>query len=81
MRKQHTAVTFKESMVVFGGTSENGLVHEDMLVYNFEEQEWLKIKIGGTFNDQYFYQGAACSVLRRKKQEPGMRKVSLSPFN
>lgn len=27
VRKQHTAVTYKHSMVVFGGTSENGSIH------------------------------------------------------
>lgn len=48
VRKQHTAVAFKHSMVVFGGSSENGIVHEDMLVFNFEDREWLKIRYGGS---------------------------------
>lgn len=37
VRKQHTAVAYRHSMVVFGGTSENGLIHQDMLVFNFED--------------------------------------------
>lgn len=62
-------------MVVFGGTSENGLVHENMLVYNFADYEWMQVKFGTAFKD-FFYQGAACSVVRKKDKVPGMRKVS-----
>ena len=60
VRKQHTAVTFKDSMVVFGGSSDNGFVQQDMLVYNFNEKEWNKIWPKGQY--QYFYQGGACAV-------------------
>jgi hypothetical protein len=30
-------------MVVFGGSSDNGFVQQDMLVYNFNEREWNKV--------------------------------------
>lgn len=41
VRKNHTAVTYKNSMVVFGGTSENGFVYEDMLAYKFDAKEMI----------------------------------------
>jgi len=53
-------------MVVFGGTSENGLVQEDMLIFNYNEYEWFKIKFSGGFSN-FFYQGAAVSVMKTRK--------------
>jgi hypothetical protein len=53
-------------MVVFGGTSESGCIHEDMLVFNFLERMWSKIKYGGNSGGS-FYSGAAVSVLDVKK--------------
>jgi Galactose oxidase, central domain len=75
VRKSHTAVTYKDSMVVFGGTSESGCIHDDMLVFNFLERMWFKIKYGGNSGGA-FYSGSACSVLDVKKQESNARKVS-----
>jgi hypothetical protein len=43
VRKNHTAVTYKSSMVIFGGTSENGFVYEDMLSYKFDSKEMIVI--------------------------------------
>jgi hypothetical protein len=37
-RKQHTAVVYRGSMIVFGGTSENGYVFDDMVAYSFDEK-------------------------------------------
>lgn len=36
VRKSHTAVAYKQSMVVFGGISETSHIHDNMLVYNFK---------------------------------------------
>jgi hypothetical protein len=43
VRKNHTAATFKNSMVIFGGTSESGMLYQDMLSYNFDTQEMIKV--------------------------------------
>ncbi len=74
MRKQHTAVTFKNSMVVFGGYSDAGWVFNDMLAYHFEDNEWAKVSFAQ--NVPAFYQGAACSV--SIKTQINERKVSLN---
>jgi hypothetical protein len=43
VRKNHTAVIYKSSMVIFGGTSENGFVYQDMLSYKFDSKEMIVI--------------------------------------
>jgi hypothetical protein len=43
-RRAHSAVAYLESMVVYGGVSENGNCLAEMLVYNFNENEWIKLK-------------------------------------
>jgi hypothetical protein len=43
-RRSHSAVAYMESMVVYGGVSENGNSLGEMLVYNFTENEWIKLK-------------------------------------
>jgi hypothetical protein len=43
VRKNHTAVTYKNSIVIFGGTSENGFVYQDMLSYKFDTKEMIQI--------------------------------------
>lgn len=40
-------MVYKNSMVVLGGTGEGGLMCDDMLSYNFEDREWVKIKYAG----------------------------------
>ena len=47
LRKNHTAVIYKNSMVVFGGTGEGGFMCNDMLAYNFDDSEWTKVKFAG----------------------------------
>lgn len=47
----------------------------DMLVYNFVDREWQKLKFTGDFGN-LFYLGAACTVILNKKPEAGARKVS-----
>lgn len=44
-RKNHTAVVYKTSMVVWGGQTENGMIAQDMLVYHMDTKEWVKILI------------------------------------
>lgn len=43
--KNHCAVTFKGSMVVCGGQSENGVLSTDTYVFNFDNAEWIKLAI------------------------------------
>lgn len=40
-------MVYKNSMIVYGGTSDNGSIHTDMLVFNFEDSEWRSIKFNG----------------------------------
>jgi hypothetical protein len=47
VRRFHATVCFKGSMVVFGGTSEIGLLYQEMFSYNFDESEWAKVRSGG----------------------------------
>ena len=76
-RKNHTAVTYKNSMVVFGGASENDFIFSDMLVLNFEDCEWTRIPFSG-YQGACFTQGAACTVVARKDATNyNVRKVSL----
>ncbi len=75
VRKQHQSVAFKNSMVVFGGTTDMDQPHSDMLVYNFEDREWLKLKFKG-YHGNFFYQGSVCAVILTKKPDAGTRKVS-----
>ena len=42
-RKNHTAVVYKKSMLVFGGQIENGSFELDMITLNLDNFEWLKI--------------------------------------
>lgn len=73
MRKQHTAVTYKNSMVVYGGYSDAGWVFNDMLAYHFEDNLWAKVSFAQ--HVPAFYQGAACSV--SIKSQHNERKVIL----
>jgi hypothetical protein len=76
LRKDHTAVVYKNSMVVLGGTGEGGMMADDMLAYNFEDREWVKIKYNGC-QVNLFSQGAACTVVPRKTKDMFLtRKVS-----
>ena len=38
-RKNHVAACYKGSMVVYGGQTENGLLCNEMLVFNFDQYE------------------------------------------
>lgn len=80
VRKNHTAATFKNSMVIFGGTSESGMLYQDMLSYNFDTQEMIKVQLIGGIAPEFFYQGAACTVMKRKSDDgdevQASRKVS-----
>jgi hypothetical protein len=42
-RKNHSAVAYKGSMVVYGGQSENGMLSQDMIVYHLDTSEWVKL--------------------------------------
>lgn len=46
-RKSHTAILYKDSMVVMGGTTETMLVTQQMIAYNSVDQEWVNIKVAG----------------------------------
>ena len=49
----------------------------DMLVYNFVDREWQKLKFAG-YQGSLFYLGAACTVLLNRKADAATRKVSAS---
>jgi len=53
-RQSHTAVAFKQSMVVYGGISESGVLHQDMLAFNFEEREWTRVKVTGSTGNHFY---------------------------
>jgi len=55
VRKNHTAVTYKKSMVILGGTSENGFLYQDMLSYNFETKEMITVQLIGGQAPEFFY--------------------------
>ena len=76
-RKSHVAVTYKGSMLVLGGTSENGQIYSEMLAYHFDDQEWTKVKYGG-ISPPFFAQGAACTVIPLKVSDFTARKVSFN---
>lgn len=42
-RKNHCAVVYRKSILVFGGTLENGNFESDMISLNLENFEWTKI--------------------------------------
>jgi hypothetical protein len=78
-RKSHVAVTYKGSMLVYGGTSENGQIYSEMLAYHFDDQEWIKVKYGG-ISTPFFAQGAGCTVMPLKANDLSARKVSFNIF-
>lgn len=67
-------------MVIFGGTSETGQIHQDMYSFNFEDQTWIKIKFTSP-TVKYFTKGAACAVIQKKNYDTtNVRKVSLDRY-
>jgi hypothetical protein len=49
---------------------------QDMLAYNFDDNEWVKVKFAGA-SVNFFAQGAACTVLPKKSKDfYYIRKVS-----
>ena len=46
-RKNHAAVAYRGSMVVYGGQAENGLMCHEMLVFQMETFAWIKIALKG----------------------------------
>lgn len=80
-RKNHTATVYKKSMVVYGGQSESGIFHNDMIVCHLDHLEWMKITLKQGMAP--FIQGASCSVISTKNKtadtatEVLNRKVSL----
>ena len=42
-RKNHAAVNYKGSMVIYGGQSENGMLSQDMIVFHLDTHEWVKL--------------------------------------
>ena len=82
VRKNHSAVIYKGSMVVYGGQSENGMMSQDMIVFHLDTHEWVKIGFKqGPFTQQPFIQGGMVSVVGIKansnsKHEIKTRKVS-----
>lgn len=42
-RKNHCATVFKNSMLVYGGQTENGVFVSDMIVLQFDNMEWMKV--------------------------------------
>ncbi|MFM7856934.1 MAG: hypothetical protein ACKO96_34660, partial [Flammeovirgaceae bacterium] len=40
-------IVFKDSMIVLGGTSETMIVTQQMIAFNFEDQEWIDVKVIG----------------------------------
>ena len=46
-RKCHTAVAYRNQMIVYGGCSENDQIFHDMLAFNLDSHEWSTVKFGG----------------------------------
>lgn len=75
-RKNHCAAVYKHSMVVFGGQLENGSVLQEIVVFQFEELEWVKLKYSG--KPEFGSQAAMCSVIAKNNQHSFVRKVRSS---
>lgn len=80
-RKNHVAANYKGSMIVYGGQSENGLLCNEMLVFQLDTYEWLKITLKQANVVPTFVQGGVCSVVppRQAQAKEGVtvRKVSV----
>lgn len=61
-RKNHSAVCYKGSMVIYGGQSENGMFAHEMIVFHMDNYEWAKISLKGPNLPQPFVQGGVCAV-------------------
>lgn len=44
-RKNHTAVVYKGSMLVYGGQTENGMISQDLIVFHLDTHEWVKLQL------------------------------------
>jgi hypothetical protein len=62
-RKNHTAVPYKGSMIIYGGQTENGMVSQDMIVYHMMSQEWVKLQLKPVTSMPPVIQGGACAVI------------------
>jgi hypothetical protein len=75
------AANFKGSMIVYGGQSENGLLCNEMLVFQLDTFEWLKISLKQTNIVPTFVQGGVCSVVPPRqalaKEGVTVKKVSV----
>jgi hypothetical protein len=67
-RKNHSAVCYKGSMVIYGGQSENGMFAHEMIVFHMDNYEWAKISLKGLNLPQPFVQGGVCAVLPLRQQ-------------
>jgi hypothetical protein len=66
-RKNHSAVVYKGSMIVYGGQTENGMAAQDMLVFHMDSCEWVKLSLKQTnATMQPVIQGGACAVIPPK---------------
>jgi len=75
------AANFKGSMIVYGGQSENGLLCNEMLVFQLDTFEWLKITLKQANVVPTFVQGGVCSVVPPRqtlnKEGVTVKKVSV----
>lgn len=62
-RKNHTAVPYKGSMIIYGGQTENGMVSQDMIVFHMSSSEWVKLQLKPSTSMLPVIQGGACSVI------------------
>lgn len=81
-RKNHSAVAYKGSMIVYGGQTENGMISPDMIVFHMDTAEWVKLVVKA--NNMMMLpviQGGACSVIPPRnlndKAQFKQRKVSV----
>ena len=75
-RKSHTAVAYRNQMIVYGGCSENDQIFQDMLTFNLDSHEWSSVRLCGV-NVPSVTQGAACTVtVQESTHDHNKQKVS-----
>lgn len=75
-RRSHCAAIYEDSMLVYGGQSETGFFFNECLVLHMENLEWVQLKINKGF--QPFSQGACCSVIDHKQEDPKFKAIHVS---
>ena len=65
-RKNHSATAYMQSMVIYGGSSESGLLLNEMICLDLENHDWIRLPFKS--NVQAFHQGSCVSVILSRQQ-------------